>query len=56
MKKEEELKIVGDFTNSKPFMIVKYLFGDNNYVGHKVMDRFKTAKEAKKAKNKLLQI
>ena len=38
--------IVGDFNNTKPFMVVKYFRGNNNYVGHKILGRFKTEKEA----------
>lgn len=47
MKDLNKLWIVGDFQNKKPFMIVKYSKGkNNNYVGHKVLERFKTEKEA----------
>lgn len=48
-----KIEIVGDFNYEKPFMIVKYEFGENNYVSHKVIDRFKTEKEAQQFKNKL---
>jgi len=45
---KEQIHIVGDHTNKLPYMIVKLIFGNNNYVGHKVLKRFKTYNQAKK--------
>ncbi len=43
-----EIKIVEDFINKKPFMVVEYFRKENNFVGYKVLNRFKTRKEAQK--------
>ena len=52
---EKEIYIVGDSNNLKPFMIVKYLrdYGNSHYVGHKILSRFRTKKEAEKEKLKI---
>jgi hypothetical protein len=55
MIKMREIKIVGDSTNSKPFVIVEYLRRENHYVGHKILSRFETEKEAQLELKKLSQ-
>ena len=47
------LNIVGDFTHEKPFMVVEIYHGKNGFFGHKIIDRFKTKKEAKELKDVL---
>jgi len=43
-----EIRIVGDFNNKKPFMVVEYFRKENNFVGHTVLNKFKTREEAQK--------
>lgn len=45
-----EIRIVGDYNNPKPFMVVEYFRKKNNYIGYKILNRFKTQKEAVKLK------
>ncbi len=49
-----ELWIVGNATNKKPYMVVEYFRKENNFVGHKVLDRFKTREEAVKFRDDVL--
>ena len=47
MKKERELRVVGDFTKPKPFLVVEYFRGKNHYVGHKMLGRYESEIKAK---------
>ncbi len=49
---KRELWVVGNHNSKKPFMVVEYFRGDNNYVGHKVLARFTQISEAEKFKQK----
>ena len=53
----EEIHLVQDARNDKPFWVVKLIFGENHYVGHEIIRRYKTPKSAelryKKEKSKL---
>ena len=53
----EEIHLVQDARSDKPFWVVKLIFGENNYVGHEIIERYKDSKLAelryKKEKSKL---
>lgn len=53
----EEIHLVTDANSDKPFWVVKLIFGENHYVGHDIIKRYKTLKSArlryKKEKSKL---
>jgi len=45
-----EIWIVGDFTLSKPFMLVEYFRNhETKYAGHKILSTHATKKEAEEA-------